>query len=107
MKKIIFSSALICIITLATPIQTFAGKVDDITNTVPDENSENPDQATALIQRLDEIKTMDKSDLTSAEKKELRTEVRTIKENLAAIGGGVYFSLGALVVIAILLIILL
>lgn len=41
------------------------------------------------------------------QKKELRTEVRTIKENLAAIGGGVYFSLGALVVIAILLIILL
>lgn len=107
MKKIIIASAIICFFTLANPTPTFAGKVDDITNTVPDSNADNPDQATVLLQRLDEIKTMDKSDLSSAEKKELRTEVRTIKEKLAAAGGGVYLSLGAIIIIGILLIIFL
>lgn len=47
----------------------FAGNRDDITNTIPDKNTESQNQATALIQRLDEIKSMDKSNLNPAEKR--------------------------------------
>lgn len=63
-------------------------------------------EATALLSRLDEIKIMDKSNLSSSEKKQLRKEVRSIKEQLRPLGGGVYISVGALILILILLVIL-
>lgn len=64
-------------------------------------------EAKAMVNRLNEIKAMDKSEMSSREKKELRKEVRTLKTNLAQIGGGVYLSAGAIIIILLLLIILL
>ncbi|HSD06335.1 MAG TPA: hypothetical protein VLC96_03740, partial [Flavobacterium sp.] len=60
-----------------------------------------------MLNRLEEIKKMDKSNLTRAEKKELREEVKTIKANLKATGHGVYLSIGAIIIIVLLLILLL
>lgn len=60
-----------------------------------------------LIQRLDEIHEMDKTNLKIAEKKELRKEVRSIRSELNERGGGLYISVGAAIIIIILLIILL
>jgi len=57
--------------------------------------------------RLNEINDMDKSDLKSAEKRELRKEVRSIKKQMSELGGGVYISVGAIIIILLLLIILL
>jgi hypothetical protein len=57
--------------------------------------------------RLNEIKNMDKSKLSSAERKELRREVRGIKEAAKTNGSGVYISVGAIIIILLLLIILL
>ena len=61
----------------------------------------------ALLLRLDEINAMDKSDLKSPEKKELRSEVRSIKSQLDEIGDGLYLSVGAIIIILLILIILL
>jgi hypothetical protein len=60
-----------------------------------------------MISRLKEIKAMDKSDMTSQEKKALRKEVRSIKKSLAELNGGVYLSVGAIIIIVLLLILLL
>lgn len=64
-------------------------------------------QANALLTRLGEIKAMDKSNLSASEKKQLRKETRSIKKELKALSGGVYLSVGAIVVIVLLLILLL
>jgi len=64
-------------------------------------------EAKALLKRLNEINMMDKSTLNSAEKKNLRMEVLTIKHRLNSVGGGVYLSAGAIIIIILLLIILL
>jgi hypothetical protein len=69
--------------------------------------SEPEARATVLKSRLDEIKTIDKAELTREERKELRREVREIKKELAAVSGGVYLSIGAILLIALLLILLL
>lgn len=61
----------------------------------------------ALTSRLAEIKGMDKSGLSAAEKKQLRKEKRSVKSELRAVRGGVYVSVGALLVLLIILIILL
>ena len=58
--------------------------------------------------RVEEIRAMDKSDLTRAQRKELRTELREMKKQANAISnGGVYLSLGAIIIIILLLILLL
>jgi hypothetical protein len=50
---------------------------------------------------------MDKRILSKSDKKSLRTEVRGIKKEMAEMKGGIYLSVGAILIIALLLIILL
>jgi hypothetical protein len=64
-------------------------------------------RAMHLHNRLEEIKSIDKRTLSHSEKREMRREVRAIKKELAAISGGVYLSVGAIILIALLLILLL
>lgn len=64
-------------------------------------------RAKSLLTRLDEINAMDKSKLTSSEKKQLRKEVRSTKRELDELGGGIYISVGAIILILVLLIIFL
>jgi hypothetical protein len=61
-------------------------------------------QARRSTDRLEEIKAMDKENLSRPQRKELRKEVKNIKRTMD--GGGVYISVGALILIVILLIIL-
>ena len=60
-----------------------------------------------MINRLEEIKAMDVSTMTRKEKKELRHEVKEIKHTLQTQSSGVYVSVGALIIIILLVIILL
>lgn len=55
--------------------------------------------------RLIEINKMDKSDLTRAEKKDLRKEVKSLKKE--ARSQGIYLSVGAIIIVILLLILLL
>ena len=70
-------------------------------------SKEMPAEVKNMLNRLEEIKKMDKSNMSRTEKKELRKEVKTIKANLKASGNGVYFSIGAIIIIVLLLILLL
>jgi HPt (histidine-containing phosphotransfer) domain-containing protein len=68
--------------------------------------TENP-RAQQLLQRLEDIKDMNKSELTASEKKDLRKEVKGIKKEMKTIKGGVYLSVGAIIIVILLLILLL
>lgn len=57
--------------------------------------------------RLDEIKAMDFSELSKEERKELRSELRNIKNEAKTLDKGVFLSVGAIIIIVILLLILL
>jgi hypothetical protein len=104
MKKIIVSGLTALMLFAFVPSQSAAfsdtnkAPVSD-TNTLVVRNQ-------ILIERLDEIKEMDKSELNRAEKKELRKEVREIKQEING-NRGVFISVGSLVLIALLLILLL
>ncbi len=64
-------------------------------------------ESQAMMSRLEEIKAMDKSNMDSKEKRELRKEVRSIKKSMTELGGGVYLSVGAIIIIILLLVLLL
>jgi hypothetical protein len=72
--------------------------------TYPIETKE--EHATRLQKRLEEIKATDMSKLSKKEKKALRGEVKQIKKELKEISGGVYLSVGAIILIVLLIILL-
>lgn len=61
--------------------------------------------AKQIESRLVEIKNMDKSNLTSVEKKELKKEVKDLRKQ--AKENGIYLSVGAIIIIILLLILIL
>lgn len=71
------------------PLQSNAATTAEPSSAVDPKPAESA-EAKALLLRLDEIKTMDMSKLKSEEKKKLRKEVKSIKNNLRAIGTGIY-----------------
>ncbi|MEO5649341.1 MAG: hypothetical protein ABIR03_05375 [Ginsengibacter sp.] len=98
-KKIIPVLLMAMCITLVTPL--FAS------NPNPSATTETPKEVMAkqIESRLVEIKNMDKINLSTAEKKELRKEVKDLKKQ--ARSNGVYLSVGAIIIIILLLILLL
>ncbi len=95
---------LVLALTIVLPIQTYA--MDS--STLP-ENEPKTETAYAakLVQRLEEIKAMDRSNMSRTEKRALRQEVKGIKKELATAGGGVYLSVGAIIIVILLLILIL
>lgn len=61
----------------------------------------------AIKDRVEEIKAMDKSQLSKEERQELKTELKTMKTQARAIGGGIYLSVGAIIIIILVLILIL
>ena len=57
--------------------------------------------------RVKEIKAMDKSDLSRTERKALKKELRAMNKESKAVSGGVYLSVGAIIIIILLLILIL
>jgi len=57
--------------------------------------------------RVAEIKAMDKSQMTKVERKELRAELKSDRQEMRAMGGGIYLSVGAIIIIILILILIL
>lgn len=64
------------------------------------------EEVQAMKDRLEQIKAMDMRLLTLEQRKELRNEVRAIKQEMKAVTG-IYVSIGALIIIILLLILIL
>lgn len=103
MKKITTVAVLFLLSLIASPL--YAANVNLANNPAPF-NTEKA-EIIQMTERLNEIKTMEKAGMTSSEKKALRKEVRSIKDRMDRMDGKVYISLGALIIIALLLILLL
>lgn len=69
-------------------------------------NTEIPSDIKVMLNRLEEIKDMDTSEMERSEKKALRIEVREIKSEIRSSGNGIYISAGAIIIILLLIILL-
>lgn len=65
-----------------------------------------PAEIQVMLNRLEEIKTLDKSEMDRSDKKALRKEVRAIKANIRSSGNGLYISSGAIIIILLIIILL-
>jgi hypothetical protein len=105
MKKFIITLATGMFLLFVTPVQAENIRLAKISSNKT-EMVESP-EVTVLINRVNEIKEMDKSALTVAEKRELRSELRDIKKEVNRRSGSVIYVSGGLILLIILLIILL
>jgi Skp family chaperone for outer membrane proteins len=104
MKKFIYTLALI----FSLGISFNAAQAADKPAKNPSElNSEQAAQLKKITTRVEEIRDMDKSNLTKTERKALRKELKEMKNQARAISGGVYLSVGAIIIIILLLILIL
>jgi hypothetical protein len=105
MKKIVINLfALMILITVSSMNVKAETVVADATSAAEVELVEQSD-ADMLVQRLEEIKQMDKSQLTFQEKRELRKEVKAISKELKE-RPYLYISSAALLVILIVVLLL-
>ena len=103
MKKINLYSIIVVLLLICSPMHMYAS---DEKSPAPTPSAQAA-RAEVLINRLEEIKKMDMSAISPAEKKALRHEVRETKKELKThSSGGVYISVGALLIVIILLILL-
>ncbi len=101
-KKIITVFLLAMFTTIVFP--AFAGEP------VPSAKIENTNsdlREQQVVNRLVEIRNMDKSNLTASEKRELRKEVKQLKKEAPKRRSGLYISVGTIIVIGLLLLLLL
>lgn len=109
MKKIICFlsfSLLLCLATFnskaAATNNTVTNK-EAITNMTP---AEKQARIAEITTRVNEIRNMDKSNLTKTDRKALRTELKALKVESRGLGGGVYLSIGAIIIIVLVLILI-
>ncbi|MEK6782695.1 MAG: hypothetical protein AABY93_13420 [Bacteroidota bacterium] len=105
MKKLTVWIAAALLLLTYSPVQSKA-EAEKYPNSISSAETESV-EVKALINRVNEINAMDKSAMSSSEKKELRKELRSIKRdvNEHSHGGAVYIS-GSLLLFIILLIII-
>jgi len=103
MKKLIYS--LVLIFTLTISANTVSAANSNKAKT--EMTAEQKVQLERIQNRVEEIRSMDKSQLSREEKKALKTELKGLKQQAKAMGGGVYLSVGAIIIIILLLILIL
>jgi hypothetical protein len=107
MKKIILF-ALMFIFSLGA-FTAFASSTDHKEKSAIPEKTENKlseEEMSRLTKRVEEIRDMDKTEMTVKEKRELRKELKGIKENVKRDGGYVYIGTGTLLLIILIIVLI-
>lgn len=102
-KKTFRTATLVMLMAIALPASSAILAPENSIKPATTENA----RSQQLVQRLEELKSMDKSEMTRLEKKAMRKEVFEIKKEMKVASGGVYLSIGAIIIVILLLILLL
>ena len=105
MKKTMFFVAVMIFMFSSSVV--FAVKSDPSDNsTTRKENKLSEEELNSLTKRVEEIRDMDKSNLTLKEKRELRKELKGIKEVVNTNDGYIYIGATTILIIILILILL-
>jgi Skp family chaperone for outer membrane proteins len=103
-RKIVQTTAFVLLFSISAAAQTVSGPVTPAQSSTS--TTEEP-RARQLMDRLETIKNTDRSTLTSHERKDLRKELKGIRKEMKAASGGVYLSVGAILLVILILILIL
>lgn len=102
MKKIIYS--LVLLLALSTTVTSVSAADHKPKTELSDADKIKLEN---IKSRVAEIRKMDKSKLSKEERKALKSELKEMKKEAKAMGGGVYLSVGAIIIILLVLILIL
>jgi hypothetical protein len=108
MKKTMYfviAALLIMSISAVTAANADAKKAETTTIAVTSSDVLSAEEMNVLTLRVEEIRDMDKSNMTALEKRELRNELKLIKKDMRG-NGAIYIGTGTLLLIIILIILL-
>lgn len=108
-KNFLHITYIVCCLTILLAPNAKAAATSTIATNITAKEVEPSEHAKVLIIRLFEIKNMDKTTLTNSDKKALRKELRGMKKEMNASTGldsKVYISIGAILIIILLIILL-
>lgn len=100
-KQIYLLSAMLCLSLIAP-----AAEAKD-TKSKPEMTASQIARIEVIQQRVEEIRDLDKSELNREERKKLRSELQQLKREVKTMSGGVYLSVGAIIIILLVLILIL
>lgn len=106
MKKIFFFTILAIFSLSTAPAFATEDPANATENATETKSKLSEEEVTYYKARVKEIRNMDKSELTSSEKKELKSELKDIKETMRKNGPVVYIGGSTLLLIIILILIL-
>jgi hypothetical protein len=104
MKKVFFFAS-IMIFLVGAPAFTASASIAPERAPIT-ENKLTTDELNRLTSRVEEIREMDKTEMTAMEKSELRKELKSIKKDMRRDGGAIYIGTGTLLLLIILVILL-
>jgi hypothetical protein len=108
MKSRITKSAFLFIMAMIFSLGSFAAPTaNEVTPATSAPASANEAEMQRLMNRLEEIKAMDLEHMPRSEKRKYAKEVKKIEKKMNDVGGGVYISAGALLIVILLLILIL
>lgn len=102
MKKKIYFLATALMLMFSAP-----SVMANVAKSKPDMTDNQKVRLAEITTRVEEIKSMDKSELSREDRKSLRNELQEMKKEAKAMNGGVYLSVGAIIIVILLLILLL
>jgi hypothetical protein len=106
MKKCTLYLAAVCFSLTFIPVQSNAAAANTVA--VAAVYSDSSERINAMLSRLNELKGINKADLTTADRKVLKKELRSMQKEMKKAGSnGVYISVGAAIIILLLLILIL
>jgi len=100
MKKIAYFLSVLFLMTAFVPVAVGAPK-NETELTVAER-----ERLSEIESRIAEIKAMDISELSKEERKSVKKELKEMKKEAKQVGGGVYISAGAIIIILLLILIL-
>lgn len=106
-KKIYLLSAAIMLACSAGQLSAATVTSEPVVKEITLTDAQKEVKLQAIKNRVEEIKAMDKSQLSKEQKQELKAELKTMKTQAKAVGGGVYLSVGAIIIIILVLILIL
>lgn len=106
LKIIAFTAITACILPLSSHAMK-ANRAALVNSVSPSDSINDSRTAAQIVLRVNEIQDMDKSNLSPEEKKALRRELRDMKHNADGLDKKVYLSIGAIIIIILVLILVL
>jgi len=106
-KKVYLLSTVLMLAFSTSQLKAATVITEPVAKEVSLTDAQKQEKLQAIKERVEAIKAMDKSQLSKEQRQGLKAELKTMKAQAKGLGGGIYLSVGAIIIIILLLILIL